>query len=166
MAVLQQPERQGLEELYAPEKPSAVDASSMALSGELHSFEKTLQHQSQHTTSSARSSALEEVEQEREVAFEIEEEREVQRPCRLPAFKFPGLHQAIREFVITGLLNGNCGYTRASTALDMTHLGQKYRIRTSSLLRHLYISHEFMRTVKTTNAGVLDDFTVSTLLLY
>lgn len=169
MAVLQQPERQGLEELYAPEKPSAVDASSMALSGELHSFERNLQHrqdQSQHSTSSARSSALEEVEQEREVAFEIEEEREVQRPCCLPAFKFPGLHQAIREFVITGLLNGNSGYTRASTALDMTHLGQKYKIRTSSLLRHLDISHEFMRTVKTTNAGILDDFTVRTLLLY
>ncbi|ODM19223.1 hypothetical protein SI65_05840 [Aspergillus cristatus] len=142
MAVLQQPERQGLEELYAPEKPSAVDTSSMALSGELHSFERNLQHhrqeQSQHSTSSAHSSALEEVEQEREVAFEMEE-REVQRPCRLPTFKFPGLHQAI--------------------PLDMTHLGQKYRIRTSSLLRHLYISHEFMRTVKTTNAGVLDDFT-------
>lgn len=92
--------------------------------------------------------------------------REIQRPCRLPTFKFPGLHQVIREFVITGLLNGNSRYTRASTAFDVTHLGQKYRIRTSSLLRHMYISHELMRTVKTTNAGVFDDFTVSTLLLY
>lgn len=97
----------------------------MALSGELRSFERTLQHrqdQSQHSTSSTRSSAFEEVEQGREVAFEIQEEREVQRPC-LPVFKFPGLHQAIREFVTTGLLNGNSGYTRASTALAMTHLG-------------------------------------------
>lgn len=134
-----------------------------------YSFERTLRHrqdQSQHSTSSVRSSALEEVEQEREVAFEIEEEREVQRPCRLPALTFPGLHQAIRDFVTTGLLNGNTGYTKASTALDMTQLGQKYRIRTSSLLRNLLVSHQFTRTVKTTNAGVLDDFTVSKLYYY
>lgn len=167
MAVLQKTERQGLEELYAPGASfdiTKLNSGCVTLSGELRGFEKSIQcqqNQSQHSTSSIRSSALEEVEQEREVAFEIEEEREVQRPCRLPALKFPGLHKAIREFVVTGFLDGKGGYCKASIALDMTKLRQKYSIRPSSLLRRLYISQEFLRTVKTANTGVLDDFTVS-----
>lgn len=166
MAVLQQTERQGLEELYATEASfnlTELNSGSVTLSGELRDFEKNIQsqqHQSQHSTSSTKSSALEEVEQEREVALEIEEEREVQRPCRLPALKFPGLHKSIREFVVTGFLDGKGGYCKASMALHMTQLRQKYCIQPSSLLRCLYISQEFLRTVKTANKRILDDFTV------
>ncbi|KAL4784729.1 hypothetical protein BJX76DRAFT_356715 [Aspergillus varians] len=165
MAVLEQTERQGLEELYAPEasiNPTGLNTGSFTLSGELTGFEKAIQlqqDQSQHSTSTARSSALEEVEQEREVAFEIEEEREVQRPRRLPALKFPGLHEAIREFAVTGLFAGKEGYHKASRALDVTQLRQRYNIRPSLLLRHLYISQEFLLTVKTPIGKVLDDFT-------
>lgn len=167
MVALQRTERQGLEELYAPEASfdhTELNSDSVTLSGELRDFEKNIQcqhNQSQHSTSSTRSSALEEVEQEREVAFEIEEEREVQRPCRLPALKFPGLHKGIREFVATGFLGGKGGYYKASIALDVAQLRQKYSIRPSLLLRRLYISQEFSRTVKTTNTGLLDYFTVS-----
>ena len=167
MAALQQTERQGLEELYASEASfdlTGLNSGSVTLSGELRGFEKNIQYQqnqSQHFASSTRSSALEEVEQEREVAFEIEEEREVQRPCCFPALKFLGLHKGIREFVVTGFLDGKGGYEKASIVLDMTQLRQKYSIRPSSLLRRLYISQEFLRTVETANTGLLDDFTVS-----
>ena len=167
MAALQQTERQGLEELYASEASfdlTGLNSGSVMLSGELRGFEKNIQYQqnqSQHFASSTRSSALEEVEQEREVAFEIEEAREVQRPCRFPALRFLGLHKGIREFVVTGFLDGNGGYKKASIVLDMTKLRQKYSIRPSSLLRRLYISQEFLRTVETANTGLLDNFTVS-----
>lgn len=168
MAVLQQPERQGLEELYSPVASfdlAELNSGSITLSGELRSFAENIQiqqSQSQGPTSSVRSSALEEVEQEREVAFEIEEEREVQRPLRLPALKFPGLHGCIRKFVATGYLGEGEGYRNASVALDATHLREKYRnIRPSSFLGHLYISQEFLRTVQTKDLRLSDNFIVS-----
>lgn len=167
LKVLQQPERQDLEQLYAPEQSSGsnyvTETTPKEFDWELRTFYKELlqrQRWSQHFNS-ARSSALEEVEQEREVAFEVEEEREVQRPLRIPALKFPGLHTSIREFATTGQLGSDGGYTKASAVLDKTQLGQKYRIKSSSLLRHLHISNEFFRTVKTTNGVIFDNFTVS-----
>ncbi|OKL59958.1 hypothetical protein UA08_04823 [Talaromyces atroroseus] len=44
------------------------------------------------------------------------------------ALKFPGLHKTIRNFVNTGLLNGEDGYAKASKALEMTKLRAKYGI--------------------------------------
>ncbi|KAJ5405356.1 hypothetical protein N7465_006640 [Penicillium sp. CMV-2018d] len=52
-------------------------------------------------------SALEEVEQQREIANEAEQERELQRPCFIHALEFLGLHQVIQDFVETGFLSGD-----------------------------------------------------------
>ena len=162
MKVLRQQERQDLEELYSPVRSSPEPGSKhMELRGKLRNFEKDLQQRQHWSHSAIRSSALEEVEQEREVAFEVEEEREVQRPQRLPTLEFPGLHGAIREFAEAGVLNGGAGYTKASNMLDNTELGKRYGAQTSSLLPHLYISDEFMKTVKTHNGKILDNYTVS-----
>ena len=72
-----------------------------------------------------------------------------------------GLRKGTREFVVTGSLDGMRGYDKASMMLDMTQLKQKYNIQPYPLLRRLYISQEFLRTVKTANTRLLDDFTIS-----
>ena len=138
MEILRQQERQDLEELYSPVKSSQEPGSkAVELRGKLSDFGKNIQRRQHWSHSAVTSSALEEVEQEREVASEVEEEREVQQPQRLPTFEFPGLCDTIREFVETGVLNGGLGYTKASRMLDNTELGKRYGTRTSSLLPHL-----------------------------
>ena len=166
MEVLRQQERQDLEELYSSEQSSQkTNGKSVELTGKLSDFEKSLQQRQHWSYGSVRSSALEEVEQEREVAFEVEEEREVQRPQRLPALKFPGLCDSILQFIITGVLGGEereYGYSKASDMLDRTQLGKKYGVQTASLLPRLYVSDEFMRTVVTKKTKkLLDNYTVS-----
>ncbi|EED24515.1 conserved hypothetical protein [Talaromyces stipitatus ATCC 10500] len=168
LAVLQQPEQQDLERLYSPktahldENMPSSDSTGLILTGKLVSFQQDLTKRrsaSSNAFSSVKSSALEEVEQEREVAFQVEEERELQRPQRMRALQFSGLHKTIRDFVATGILSGQEGYTMASTALKRTKIGSKYGDYASRLISHLYLSIEFLRTVKTRNKTSLDNFT-------
>ncbi|RAQ73942.1 hypothetical protein COH20_001839 [Aspergillus flavus] len=98
---------------------------------------------------SMKNAALEEVEQEREVAFEIEQEREIQRPLSMKAHRYPGLHSSVRNFAITGHLKGNEGYVKAAAVIKSTDLGRKHGIDASTLLCSLYVSTEFTRTVVT-----------------
>lgn len=167
MEIIRQQERQDLEELYSPEQTSQkTNAKSVDLTGKLADFEKNLQQRQHWSYGSVLGSALEEVEQEREVAFEVEEERELQRPQRLPALKFPGLSKVICDFITTSVLSGEdgeCGFIKASDMLDQTRLGKKYSVQISSLLSHLYVSDEFTKTVKTKNTKMLDNYTVSPL---
>ncbi|KAE8368446.1 hypothetical protein BDV27DRAFT_167987 [Aspergillus caelatus] len=108
---------------------------------------------------SIKDSALEEVEQEREVAFEIEQEREIQRPVTMKAYRYPGLQNSIKNFVMIGRLRGNEGYVEAATVLESTDLGRKHGIDASTLLRSLYVSTEFTRTVETKEqAKSIDNF--------
>lgn len=166
MEVLQQPEQQNLEQLYSPRAshPGETVQSSLGLTGQLVAFQKDLRKRqlaSKDAFSYAKSSALEEVEQEREVAFQVEEEREVQRPQRMRALQFAGLHKTIRDFVTTGVLFGQEGYTKATTVLERTKVGTKYGDHISRLLSNLYVSIEFLRTVRTKDKTVLDNYTVS-----
>jgi hypothetical protein len=170
LEVLRQPEQQDLEDLYALK--SNVDCEvppvdSRVLTGKLVAFQKELRQRQQGSkglNNSVKSSAFEQVEQEREVAFQVEEEREVQRPQRMPALTFPGLHETIRDFVNTGLLSGKGGYLGASKALEMTKLRAKYGIRATMLLSHLYISTEFLRTVEHSKGVTAENFIVSRTL--
>ncbi|RAQ48422.1 hypothetical protein AFGD_008416 [Aspergillus flavus] len=98
---------------------------------------------------SMKNAALEEVEQEREVAFEIEQEREIQRPLSMKAHRYPGLHSSVRNFAITGHLKGNEGYVKAAAVIKSTDLGRKHGIDASTLLCSLHVSTEFTRTVVT-----------------
>ncbi|PLN81322.1 hypothetical protein BDW42DRAFT_169212 [Aspergillus taichungensis] len=102
-------------------------------------------------------SMLEEVEQEREVAFKIEEERQVQRPPSFLPHAFPGLAQNILNFVNTGYLLGYRGYVRASKFLESTELGRKYRIRGSAFLPNLFVSWEFTKTVRKQRTSRMDN---------
>ncbi|KAL4782195.1 hypothetical protein BJX76DRAFT_359187 [Aspergillus varians] len=164
LEILQQAEQQTLEQLYEPihsEATVSSPASSiLACGGKLAELIKALQQRRQESQAfeSVISSALEEVEQEREVAYEIEEEREVQRPRRPKALRFPGLHESILEFALGGLL-GHSNILTASKMLEATRLGEKYKIQGSSLVPHLYLSAEFTRTIKQKKSGPDDTYT-------
>lgn len=103
------------------------------------------------------SSALEEVEQEREFESQVEEVREVQVPMHHEALVFPGLHTAILIFAQTGDL-GESGYEHVFQALSRFTIDRKYKAcRTGS---RLSVSSEFMRTIKirkTRKQAVEDD---------
>ncbi|KAE8351950.1 hypothetical protein BDV28DRAFT_149500 [Aspergillus coremiiformis] len=163
---LKRPEQQTLEHLYEPkshEQRDIVCSSRTAvgsLPGNLKSYMLQLRqiYAQSNVDGSLTKSALEEVEQEREVAFEVEQEREMQRPLTMKAHTFPGLHQSIRNFMVLGCLKGNGGYVKAATVLGSTDLGRKHGFDASRLLRHLYVSTEFTKTVVTKRAKGIDNF--------
>jgi hypothetical protein len=165
--VLQQPEQQTLEQLYGPYYRSAAASPSEDKAidprGRVATLMKTLGERRQESQAyeSFLSSALEEVEQEREVAYEIEEEREMQRPLKPKALKFRGLHASILSFARGGVLVLE-GIVSAAETLEETQLGLKYRIHGSSLVAHLYLSAEFSITINLKKSGEKDDtYTVS-----
>lgn len=166
--VLQLPEQQTLEKLYQPKMAREGDTElPISTDGSVHwkirGFLQRLAEGQRRADSIFRisTSMLEEVEQEREVAFEIEEERQVQRPPSFQPHSFPGLDENILNFVNTGKLKGQRGYITASKFLESTELGKKYRIKGSTFLPRLFVSLEFPRTVKKQHTEKMDNMIVS-----
>ncbi|KAL3476021.1 hypothetical protein BJX99DRAFT_258915 [Aspergillus californicus] len=153
---LQQPEQQTLEELYGPPvqtdggSATTPDESKVVLSGRLREFMEILEQEyhSQISEEYATPSALEEVEQQRELLVESQEEREMQRPSSAQALTFPGLHRLVQEFVKTGFLGGGGICPNASIILTSTRLWKKQPMRSCSMMAHLFLSPEFARTVQ------------------
>ncbi|ROV95602.1 hypothetical protein VSDG_05251 [Cytospora chrysosperma] len=149
--VIQQPERQSLEQQYGPITDASTRGSADEVSyAELKGFMSKLTTQRKSMAQKANkhgmhSSALEEVEQQREVEVEVEEVRHVQKHKRYEALKFPSLHPAIEHFARTGKLIGNDGYVHAFDSLQNTTIGQKYDVGGTG--SRFFVSQEFTRTV-------------------
>ncbi|RAH82415.1 hypothetical protein BO86DRAFT_378826 [Aspergillus japonicus CBS 114.51] len=167
MGILQQPEQQTLEQLYKPAPTDASDGDSnssndLTYSGQAANFIEVLRQRRAEGKgvhdSTINSSALEEVEQEREVAYEVEEEREVERPKLLKPYTYPGLHRSLSQFAETGSLAG-VGYVPAESMVFETELGGKYRGKVDLSLPHLYVSVEFTKTVKLKPGEKMDELT-------
>lgn len=166
LRVIMQEERQDLEQLYGPVTDRAVEGSPDQVSDPvLKNYMTTLaqkreisgQHFKGHPI---HSSALEEVEQEREVAYEVQEIRQPEKPIFYEALIFPGLHPNIEKFVRTGTLQGKDGYMHVFDSLQKTVIGEKYQIRGTG--SRLYCSVEFSRSVNLViGAKTGDDFLVS-----
>ncbi|RYP66813.1 hypothetical protein DL771_007611 [Monosporascus sp. 5C6A] len=158
LKVIQNPERQTLEELYGGMAESQSSSFPVMSFANLKGFMEKLIQQRREAGGKwhgFHSSALEEVEQEREVELQVEEVRHVQKPERYKALTFPGLHPAVSRFARTGELTGGKGYKHAFGALEGTNIGQKYNVcRTAS---RLFVSTEFMRTVATGKRHPPDD---------
>jgi hypothetical protein len=138
---LQQPEQRTLEQLYDPETRKNCEGASaweeLKLRGVLKTFMQDLRQNHdliQEQYSSTHTSALEGVEQEREVAYKVQEERELQRPRPMKALTFPGIHPAILSFVDSGVLEGNEGYIKASHILLTTELALKNGLEALSII--------------------------------
>jgi len=152
---LRQIEQQSLSQLYgvsAKKKPfKALSSTSPQLSPfieELNVRRKAFQD----SGSAVHASALQEVEQEREVAYEVEAVREVQKPVHYTALGFPPIHRDILTFATTGRLTADsAGYELAFDALGRTLLGRKYNVSSNGTSGKLFLSKEFTRTVKFPN---------------
>jgi hypothetical protein len=161
LQVLQQPERRTLEQLYGDTEVEApAGATQMMFPGLKYIFrELETQRQGAKRGIGIYSSALEEVEQQREVEFQIEEVRQIQKPVHFQALKFPGVHKDIKNFLISGVLPESDGYEHIFGAIARTKLGQKYGACPST--SRLFASVEFMRTAKLGKNDTNDSYLVS-----
>lgn len=151
LACLRQIEQQTLEQLYKPSSRAKPTKESESYSPRIGGFMrelKVIRKRFQDNGDAVHSSALQEVEQEREVAHEVEAVRELQRPVHYTALKFSALHRDITNFAKTGKLTADSGaYELAFSALRKFTLGKKHGVTSTGTSGRLYVSSEFMRTV-------------------
>ncbi|KAI0172821.1 hypothetical protein GGR52DRAFT_591328 [Hypoxylon sp. FL1284] len=163
--VLQQPERQTLEELYGGASTSSGSGSTDSLSyPQLLAFADKLRMRGVDG-GTLEVGALEEVEQERDVQVQVEKVRQVQKAPRHDALVFPGLHLDISDFVRTGSLghappdpDQNAGFEHAFAHVARTSIGKRFGVRPTG--SRLFVSTEFGRTAqrKGTKQSPLDNF--------
>ncbi|KAJ3492062.1 hypothetical protein NLG97_g5478 [Lecanicillium saksenae] len=97
-------------------------------------------------------SALMQVEQEREVVLQVEHMRAKETRARHVALTFPGLDAVIARFVRTGRLDTETGpVLQAFDYVGRTSIGARFGIQATA--SRLYVSREFSRTVKVGVAG-------------
>ncbi|KAF3941946.1 hypothetical protein ABW19_dt0206271 [Dactylella cylindrospora] len=160
---LRQQEQQTLKQMYEPKQNQKALSSITTPTPSISKFMdelKTRKRGFQDTGEAVHGSALQEVEQEREVAFEVESVREVQKPVHYTPFKFPGLHKDLITFIHTGRpLVGAAGYEPAFAALRRTcSLGEKYAVDHTATSNSLFVSIEFTKTVQMHSSRFNDNF--------
>lgn len=102
---LRQKEQLSLHQLYGIKTKTKTVIGASELKSQTASFVKELnamRRSFRDTGDAVHHTALQEVEQEREVAYEVETVREVQKPIHYAAWSFPGLEKDIVTFVRTG----------------------------------------------------------------
>lgn len=164
--VIMQEERQDLEQLYGPVTDRAIKGSpDEVYNSVLKRYMAILAEKRKAASQRPKgqrihSSALEEVEQEREVAYEVQEIRQPEKPIFYQALAFPRLHPAIDRFARTGILRGMNGYMHAFESLRTTIIGKKFQVHGTG--SRLYCSAEFSRSVDLViGAKTSDNFLVS-----
>lgn len=169
--IIMQEERQDLEQLYGPVTDRATKGSpDEVCNSDLKQYMTILAQKRKEAAHSPKgqriySSALEEVEQEREVAYEVQEIRQPEKPIFYEPLKFPRLHPAVEGFARTGILQGSKGYMHAFESLRLTDIAKKFNIQGTG--SRLYCSHEFSRSVNlVVGAKTSDNFLVSACLTY
>ncbi|KAI0600730.1 hypothetical protein F4775DRAFT_48634 [Biscogniauxia sp. FL1348] len=160
LRVLQQPERQTLEQLYGGDLARMAGSMGQMSAPKLQGFREQLIRPA--TTSTIfRAGALEIVEQERENQVQVEQVRQLQKRPDFEALTFPGPHPAILKFVRTGLLDttmlsqGSCGIEHAFSCIARTTLGKRFGVRATT--SKLYVSKEFGRTIKSNDEQMVAD---------
>ena len=166
LEVLQQPERQTLEQMYGESLGGSTDVTLGPLSAApLQSFADQL-NQLSGRRSIMQTDALAEVEQERELQNEVEQVRQVQKPRHYKALQFPRLHPAVLQFARSGTLDESLssldapGFEQAFEYVSKTSIGRQFRIRGTN--SRLFVSAEFGRTISCEHdESVADNFLVS-----
>lgn len=167
---IMQNELQTLQEMYEPKaKGTSKQGELKSSHPKVATFLEELHHRRkafQDTGAAVHGSALQEVEQEREVAIEVEAVRQVKQPVLYKALSFPGLHPDLKLFARTGLLPvASQTVSHVFSLLATTALGRKHKV--SSTGNHapskLFVSAEFGRTVELRKHLTRDNFLVSTL---
>jgi hypothetical protein len=163
---IQHSELQTLKRMYRPRVlKRRVVALSTEFSPDLRKFVNRLQEirkNFQDGGHAVHSSALEEVEQEREVAYEVETIREVQKPVFYRALRFLGLHRDLEKFISEGkLILAAEGYEYSFVALQRSEVGHKRGIRvdwTRANMAGLFLSQEFSRVIALGSGQANDNY--------
>ena len=145
LKILKQRERQTLEELYAPRLRAKTKRTVQISDPRLQAFMKDLDTRKKgfrDTGDAVHASALQEVEQEREVAYEVEAVREIQKPIHYSPLTFGGLHRDILLFARRGILTAKSpGYEPMTRTLSYTATGRKHTLD-ACMVGKLYVSAE------------------------
>ncbi|KAK7415019.1 hypothetical protein QQZ08_012459 [Neonectria magnoliae] len=148
LGVIRQREDQSIEELYGSKTTAATTQQLKLDFSRLQTFNSHLRRQRlglQHFGRQCESSALAEVEQEREVEFEVEQVREKQKRGQFLPLAFPGLDPYISRFVETGCLDPRGGYIQAFAFVGTTKIGQSFGVHETE--SRLFVSSEFTKTI-------------------
>ncbi|KAK4201015.1 hypothetical protein QBC40DRAFT_64262 [Triangularia verruculosa] len=155
VAAIKQNELQTLQEMYEPKikvKAAKLSAEASSSHPKVSGFLRELNNRRkgfQDTGRAVHGSALQEVEQEREVAFEVETVRQVKKPVIYDALTFPGLGREIEIFARTGRIPpGSLSVCHVFELLSRTAVGRKHKIRAEDQTSQLFVSVEFGRTVR------------------
>ncbi|EMR63910.1 hypothetical protein UCREL1_9131 [Eutypa lata UCREL1] len=163
IAAIRQTERHSLQQLYAPQTKAKTKTKSVVRSNpKIAKFARSLESRRkdfQDTGQAVHASALQEVEQERELEYEVEAVRQVKKPMPYAPHTFPGLHRDIEIFAKTGRMpaGSNC-FVHIFKALARTSLGRKYKVNQETSSSQLFVSSEFERTVKLVIESTNDNF--------
>ncbi|KAK1982971.1 hypothetical protein LZ30DRAFT_780902 [Colletotrichum cereale] len=132
IATVKQDEQHSLQQLYEPKrKAKGTEDLRTGSHAKIKAFVKELNTRRkafQDTGRAVHASALQEVEQEREIAFEVETVRQVKKPLGVPA--------------------GSLTFIPAIKSLSKTAIGKKFRVSDRCSQQKLFVSAEFERTVK------------------
>ncbi|PBP16318.1 hypothetical protein BUE80_DR012981 [Diplocarpon rosae] len=150
---LLQKEQQTLEQFYGDTGKPKLMTVKEKFCPELGKFMAklgSLRQSYQDAGTAVHGSALQEVEQEREVAYEIEAVRELQLPAQYTPLTFPGLHDHLKVFAQTGRMARNLSpaYAPAFTSIQRLAVGRKYDVSSRGTSGRLYVSSEFMKTIE------------------
>ena len=159
-------EKHTLSELYGPRaklRPatrlaSILDPRLAKYARELEKVRKDFQDSGK----AVHASALQEVEQEREVTVEVESVRQVKKPPKFRPFIFPGLHKDLECLVMTGKMPpgapGGSTFIPAIDALARSVAGRKYYVRCADRDIKLYVTAEFQKTVRMAGTESNDNY--------
>ena len=165
LEALQDHELQSLKSLYEPRDHKKRRVKEMTYDGKtaLHINELERRRKAfQDTGAAVHASALQEVEQEREVAVEAETIRERQKPVFFYPQTYSGLALEVRNFVLTGALDlDDRIWEPAFSYMRRTATGLKYSADLQASHRVL-VSAEFRQAVIVPSGKANDDFLVST----
>jgi hypothetical protein len=167
VASIKQNEQQTLQEMYEPKTKGTKLGDFVPSHLKVAAFvnDLNLRRKSfQDTGRAVHGSALQEVEQEREVAYDVEVIRQVKKPIRYEAHTFPGFHPDLEKFACTARLPPDSNaVSHVFRLLANTALGRKHRVsfRGSHARSRLFVSTEFGRTVKLHTDLTRDAFLVS-----
>ncbi|KID60497.1 uncharacterized protein G6M90_00g066920 [Metarhizium brunneum] len=150
LEVIRNEEQQTLQLMYGPRTQSEQVGLVEVASRRLQTFALNVADMARHGQSSC-SSALMEVEQEREVVFEVEQVREKQKRTEHTAHEFPGVDHAIMVFITTGQLDTKAAGQRgplmqAFDYVGSTKIGKQFGVKSTS--SRFYVSWEYTRTIK------------------
>lgn len=165
VATIKQEEQQTLQQLYDPKPKNRGMASHGSTHSSLREYINELNSRRKAFQDNGRAvhgSALQEVEQEREVAFEVESVRQVKKPQQFAACSFPGLQPPLEMFAKTGRIPADSDYfTHVFSSLAKTGLGKRFGVSRGVTESKLYVTAEFDKTIKHQFDNTKDNFLVS-----